>query len=820
MRELYLSSGWELRQRTKGRSLEEDLADAEGWLAAEVPSTAHEVLWRAGKLPNPYESPSLPRLVPTFEQDFIYRLRFAVPDALRQGPLRLRCDGLDTFATVFLNGQKLAETDNMFCAYSLPCGDKLRDGEQELVLLFDSAVRRGKELEARYGVRAVWNGDASRVYVRKAQYHFGWDFGPPLLSAGPWRPVVLDGRPVRITELHCPLELSEDLSLATLTLHPTLSGELPDVELLVVKLRVLAPDGSELYADIDSLPGCGGQLWRTVEIKDPQLWWPVGHGTQPLYRVELTVHHRGELIDEKTLRLGVRRLELQQDFVQNSDGESFYFVVNNQPIFCGGANWIPPELSLTRISRTQVAKLLHEAVAAHMTMLRVWGGGIYESDDFYDLCDELGLLVFQDFAFACGLYPGHSFFASSVAEEARQAVLRLRHHPSLALWAGNNEDYSIAHSRNLYEGPRSDIPSPASVEEPVRFDGRKLYEETLQEVTAAHDPSRRYWPGSPYGRQSADPNDRIDGDCHLWSVWHTPLRDYQDYGELCGRFVSEFGMQGVPSLPTVTRGLGFVPDGPSVLAGLNKGTDGPARLQHYLDHNLPPSRDLQTYIYSTQLIQAESLAHGIRAFRRQFGHGEQRGCGGALVWQLDDCWPGISWSVLEHFSSRLMRQAGQPVRRKASFYAIRRELAPYAVGMTWKSDGRFAIWACHSGPEPKHDTLRLRLSAFDTAGTKQFSEERPVRLHRNTTQELGEQTLPDPQLIVRAELFDGRPAACSRGAVAAAASEALADRPRSAVGRESQRRSAAAQHPGSGDATGQGAVAVSGRARGLFRQLA
>ncbi len=757
MRELSLSQGWLLKVRNHSLSLAEDLADDQGWLSAEVPGIAHEALWHAGQIPSPYESPSLARLSPTFENDFIYRLRFSVPEPLRHGPLRLRCEGLDTFAEIWLNGHKLAQTDNMFCAYSLPCDDKLREGEQELVIVFSSAMRAGKERQTRYGVRKVWNGDPGRVYVRKAQYHFGWDFGPPLLSSGPWRPIVLDGRTVRLVELRCPLEVSEDLSHASLTLHPVLAGDLPDIEVLDVTLRVLDPQGQEIFADTDSLPGSGGQLWRSLVIKSPQLWWPVGHGPQPLYHVELTVRHGGHVLEQKTLRLGARRVQLQQDFVQNSEGESFYFLVNNRPIFCGGANWIPPELSLPRIRRDQVATLLDEAVSAHMTMLRVWGGGIYESDDFYDLCDEKGLLVFQDFAFACGLYPGHRAFADSVAEEARQAVMRLRHHPSLVLWAGNNEDYAIARSNNLYEGPRSDIPSPAAADEPVRFDGRKLYEETLREVCGEYDPGRSYWPGSPYGRQSSDPNDREDGDRHIWEVWHVPQRDYQDYGALCGRFVSEFGMQGVPSAPTLAKGLGFPPDGISVLSGLNKGDGGPERIQHYIDRNLPAPKDLATYIYATQLMQAEALAHGIRAFRRAFGHGLVRGCGGALVWQLDDCWPGVSWSILEHYSAA-MAQAGHPVRRKASYYSIRRELEPVQLGAAWQTEGRFAVWLCHSGTSKlSPEQPRLRICGLRPSGERLFSEERPLfqPFHPNGVTELGAQSLPDAKLIVLCELFDG-----------------------------------------------------------------
>ena len=756
MQKQVLSTGWRVKPRTSGKSLAEDLASEEGWLSATVPSIVHDVLWQAGQIPNPYQSPSLPKLLPTFERDYIYRLRFCIPDELRAHPsaLRLTFCGLDTVAQVWLNGVELGKTDNMFRTYSLPIGQLVREGEQDLVIEFSSALKIAQSRLGKYGPRAVWNGDPSRVYLRKAQYHFGWDFGPPLLSAGPWRDVLLDGRPARFASLRCPFVVADDLQTATLLLHPQVVGELTDRDLLDVTMKFIAPDGEVLLSDADTLPGDGGQLWRELTVRNPKLWWPHGHGEQPLYRLELQLSYQGQPLSERVLRLGARHLRLEQNYAQHTDGESFYFVINGRPIFCGGANWIPPELSLPRITRSQVGKLLDEATQANMCMLRVWGGGIYESDDFYDLCDEKGVLVFQDFGFACGLYPGHNWFAQNVAEEAREAVERLRHHPSLVLWAGNNEDYAIAQSHKLYEGPQSDIPSPPLADESIRFDGRILYEETLRDVVATASPEIPYWPGSPYGRQSADPNDRRDGDCHIWDVWHGALRDYQDYGELCGRFVSEFGMQAVPSLSTVERGLGFVPDGPSVLAGLNKGTDGPERIGLYLDRNFPKTTDLASYQYATQLLQAEALSHGIAGFRRRFGTGEARGCGGALVWQLDDCWPGVSWSILDHYPAA-DADAGRPVRRKASYYAIRRALSSHVIGMSWTLEGRFAIWASHTGSDHDDQTLSLRLTGFDLDGQKRFVERRPLSLPSNVSIDLGEVTLPDPKLVVRAELLDG-----------------------------------------------------------------
>lgn len=761
----FLVSGWSLKVANARADRLEVLADETGWIPADVPGLAHDTLWRAGRLPNPYVSSSAPRLASSFLQDVWYRCRFQLPsDKSERGPFRLVFEGLDTEATVWLNGEKLLHSDNMFCSHTVQVESLLKpgeDAEQELVIRFASALRTAQERLATFGPRVVWNGDAGRVYVRKAQYAFGWDFGPALVSCGPWRPIFLSDSRVHLTNFRADMLLADDLESATLRLHPTVSGDLLDTDVLDVSIRVHDPQGRELYAQTDTLPGSGGQLWRELPMEKPALWWPAGHGPQSLYQVALSVSHNAQTLCQKTLRLGARKVELVTDFAQHTDGESFYFVVNNRPVFCGGANWIPPELVLPSVSRKQVSHLLDEALFMGMCMVRVWGGGIYETDDFYDLCDEKGLLVWQDFAFACGLYPGHKWFLNSVAQEAEQAVKRLRHHPSLVLFAGNNEDYSIAQSLGLYDGPRTPLPSPPEPDQPMRFDGRAIYEDTLAQVVAEHAPHVPYWPGSPYGRQSADPNDRLDGDRHIWDVWHGAQQDYQAYGTLCGRFVSEFGMQGVPSLHTITTGLGFAPDGISILAGLNKGQDGPERIETYLSRNLPSANDLPRYIYASQLLQAEALSHGFAAFRRQFGQAETRGTGGALVWQLDDCWPGVSWSVLEHHSAQ-DAATGIPVRRKAACYAIKRVLAPWAVGLahnepspqSGSGSAQIEVWACHSGPANKLRTLSLRLSGFSAHGEQRFSKTIPVEIIQNATTELGVYDVLNPNLIVRAELLD------------------------------------------------------------------
>lgn len=760
MRELLLSAGWQVKAVSSGTGHAQDpraaASDEQGWIPAQVPGLAHEAMWAAGRLPDPYLARSHTAngvLDQSGLWDFLYRCRFDAPEPILDGgAAELCCDGLDTVATVYLNGTEVLRSDNMFLPRRAKVGPLLRPRDNELLIRFESALRTGRERQASAGERPVWNGDPSRLYVRKAQVQYGWDFGPTLLSAGPWRPVRICARPLRFADVHVLPEVAADLRSARVPIVARIEQQaeraVAGTELLLI-LR--APDGRELVrrqhaiADRDPLLNLSDEL----RLADPELWWPAGHGAQPLYSLEIALVARGETIDARTLRLGLRRLRLVEDPLPADlgGGTSFYFEVNGRPIFCGGANWIPADLITTRPTPARLAALVDEAAAAHMTMLRVWGGGIYEDDAFYDRCDERGILVFQDFLFACGMYPAHDWFRRSVAEEATAAVRRLRHHACLALWAGNNEDYSIAQSVSAYAGPTSPIPAPAGPRDKARFDGRRLYEETLPEAVAAADPSRTCWPGSPYSRRSADPSDKHEGDIHIWQVWHQDMLDYQAYGTLRGRFVSEFGMQSVPSRPTLRRAFA---DGETLgvdtLPLLNKGQDGPSRIQSYLDRNLPAAagneRDLDRYIYATQLNQAESVAYAVRAFRRGFGPPGRIACSGALVWQLDDLWPGVSWAITEHYSAE-DHFAGRSVRRKAAWYALRRELLPLALGMAPSEEG-VAVWAAQDAGAERFGELRLR--AFTADGSLRLDRSYTVTALPNQVTELCELPLPDGAL--------------------------------------------------------------------------
>ena len=660
--------------------LADDFATVEGWLSASVPGTVQQDLLAAGCIPDPFIGKNEGKVQWVGEQDWLYRCTFTVPQELTEAAyINLCYEGLDTFATVWLNGIQVLESDNMFVPGQVPIATLLSSGENQLHILFESAMRCGKEREATYGVRAIMgDGDASRVYVRKAQYHYGWDWGPILLTAGLWRAVSLEAYDVKIAELSCMTEVTSDLQKAILPIYLRLdmSKEAP-FSALSFHVAVHSPTGEVVHEEVLSVTGY--EMQHLFELLDPQLWWPRGHGSQPLYRIRVTLYFGKEMLDQGELRVGLRRLQLTQEHLLTEPGTSFFFEINNKPIFCGGANWIPADSFTPRISSERYQAWLRLAADANMTMIRVWGGGIYEEDVFYDTCDELGLLVWQDFMFACGSYPAYTWFQESVRAEAEAAVRRLRHHPCIALWCGNNEDYLLAGPLET-DGETFEKDSP-----PAQFPARIIYEQLLPEVCKRLDGTRPYWPGSPYGGRDA--NDPTQGNQHIWGVWHGTMANYHDYSKFGGRFVSEFGMQAFPALATIKSFASPEEQYPQsyTLDYHNKASYGPRRLNVYLTDTVRIPADLEGYIYATQLMQAEAVASGIRGWRRQWGGPGRYVVSGALVWQLNDCWPVTSWALVDY-----------ELRPKPAYYGVRRELAPLVVGIARQGPENAALWAVNS----------------------------------------------------------------------------------------------------------------------------
>lgn len=705
-----LHTGWQFKQRDS--DLPTNLRDEHGWLPAAVPGTVHQDLMAAGKLADPYMGLNEKDAQWVGEKDWVYRTTFNVaPEELGRAQIDLCFDGLDTFAQVWLNGTLILTGRNMFTPYRVPVKHLLKPAGNTLEIAFESALNVGKKLESELGPRAVWNGDSSRVYVRKAQYHYGWDWGPTLMTAGVWRAVYLDAYDARLTELYCPVDLSADLRQARIYFHARIHN--PTQAALTLEVTLTGPEGNLI--DKVRLPATNSQLSASFSLAEPQLWWPNGYGEQPLYTVHASLYLGDQRVYRIEQRIGIRRIYVIQEPVEGERGTSFHFEVNDLPIFCGGANWIPADLFIPRIDADKYRYLLELASNANMQMLRVWGGGIYEEDLFYDLCDELGLLVWQDFMFACGIYPAHLDFQNNVRDEAEANVRRLRHHACIALWCGNNEDYQIAQSKQLYDhDDNGDLIKSG-------FPARELYERLLPDVCAWLDPATYYWPGSAYGGR--DVSDQTVGDRHTWEVWHagTP---YQQYGQFEGRFVSEFGMQAYPDMLTINR---FTRADEReiahpVIVHHNKADGGEGKLAGYLQANLPPAKELTHYVYATQLLQAEALGAAFRLYRRRWGTPDHRAVAGALVWQLNDCWPVTSWALID-----------DQALPKAAYYAVKRALQPVTLEMA-TIDDRVQLWVVNGLVNPIEATLLL--SGWSTSGESLWEKAFVVMVRPNAVASL------------------------------------------------------------------------------------
>lgn len=611
------------------------------WLPARIPGCVHQDLRRAREIPDPFWGTNELDLQWIEHRDWEYRTTFKLPAGMRdEEVVELVADGLDTLATISLNGRRIARTDNMFTPYRWSIKGRLRSGENELSIRF-AAV--GPYLEANHNARSFREfndpvGNSNRI--RKEQCQFGWDWGPRFVTAGIWQGIRLEAWS------------SNRLDSVILRQRHPRSGRV----FLDLKPELARPDAAATChwkLDLRGKTVAQGE-GTTVRVDQPELWWPAGQGDQPLYHITVEVRDAaGRKVGEWSRRIGLRKIELDQG--RDEWGRRFSFRVNGRLVFAKGANWIPAHSFVAGLTRKDYERDLRSAVDAHMNMIRVWGGGIYESEAFFDLCDELGLMVWQDFCFACSQFPGGQDFLDVVRPEAEGQVRRIRHRASLALWCGNNEIWWL-NRKEL-----QDNPDPSQREE-----YEKLFHELLPEVVAENDPSTAYWPSSPYrpGGETEHEEGEWSGDTHFWDVWHS-RRPVQDYEKWNFRFVSEFGMQSYSS-PETNRT--FCPQddtnvfGPA-MENHQKNAAGNQIILDYVSRRYRFPRSQDDLIFLSQLNQAYCLQFGVEHLRRLMPR-----CGGALYWQLNDCWPVASWSSIE-FTGRW----------RALHYAAKRFFAPYLV---------------------------------------------------------------------------------------------------------------------------------------------
>ncbi|MFI6131918.1 glycoside hydrolase family 2 protein [Micromonospora sp. NPDC051141] len=632
-RSTLLHEGWTLRAEP-GPQVPPEIAGVE--VPATVPGCVHTDLLAAGLVPDPYLDDNENRLLWIGRTDWAYRTTFAWQPG-DDDRVDLVCAGLDTVATVTLNGVEVGRTENQHRSYRFDVRALLRPGDNTLAVRFDSPYRYAQAHRDRLGDRPNAYPEPFQ-FIRKTACNFGWDWGPTVVTAGIWQQIGLHAwSTARLASVRPLVTVADGVGRVELHVDVARAGDEP--------LTVRA-DVAGVTAEV-TVPAGERTAVLALTVPDPALWWPVGYGEQPLHDLHVTLHAAdGRDLDAASRRIGFRSVRL--DTTPDAHGTPFTLHVNDLPIFVKGVNWIPDDAFPNRVTRERLAQRFDQAVGANVNLLRVWGGGRYESGDFYELADELGLLVQQDFLFACAAYPEEEPFRTEVEAEAREQVARLAGRPSLVLWTGNNE--------NIWGWHDWDWQEPLA----GRTWGRGYYLELLPAIVGALDPTVPYWPGSPWsGTEDRHPNDPAHGTTHIWDVWNDD--DYTKYREYVPRFVAEFGYQAPPAYATLRRSLSDEPlahDSPG-MSHHQKAIDGDRKLQRGLDAHLPPPADFDDWHYYTQLNQARAIQLGVEHFRSH-----RPVCTGTIVWQLNDCWPVTSWAAVDGDG-----------RRKPLWYALRRAYA-------------------------------------------------------------------------------------------------------------------------------------------------
>ena len=645
---LEINDGWQF-----------SMAGQEEWLPATVPGTVHSDLLNNGVIEDYRFRMNDIDLQWVEDKDWIYQTTFKIDvSTLSNNRVILNFQGLDTYADVFLNDNLLLEANNMFVGWEVDVKDYIVEGYNTLRVFFHSPVKRGMEKLRMidYIIPAINEqapaNERTSVFTRKAPFHYGWDWGPRLVTSGIWRPVTLKAwNDAVIDEVYVETR-SISHQVAAIAGSAVLEAAIEG--LYTLSLSIDGIPNKAFEKSVNLVEG-ENEVAFEFEIDNPRLWWTNGLGEPHLYKFSFNLQREGYIVYKQELNFGVRTLRLVQE--PDSIGRTFYFELNGVPVFMKGANVIPPEILTPLATLERYEEVINNAVKANMNMLRVWGGAIYKDNKFYDLADKNGVLVWQDFMFACNLMPGDEAHLENIRKEATYNVKRLRNHASLALWNGNNENLHGWHNWGW----------PEMFEPEIRdFMWRtyeRIFHEILPEVVAQHDPKSSYWSSSPssYGNTRAD---RKSGNEHDWTIWFGQ-RPFSAYWANVPRFVSEYGMQSFPSMHTIRE---FSVEGDWYYSSevmrhrqrgempyIEPGFDGNDMVKRYMEKYFRVPERFEDFIYVSQLLQAKGYRTAIEAHRSNMPRNM-----GTLYWQINDCWPTISWSTVDYFG-----------RWKASHYAVR-----------------------------------------------------------------------------------------------------------------------------------------------------
>ena len=677
-----IQSGWQFREvgKTDGNN-------------ATVPGCVHTDLLANKLIDDPFYRDNEKKQQWIGKTDWEYQTTFRItPQTLARENVELVFEGLDTYANVFLNEQLVLKADNMFRTWRVNAKPALKPGENTLRIVFRSPINEILPVMAKLNYQLPASndqGEKTSPFTRKAPYHYGWDWGPRFVTSGVWRPVSLEAWDhARVDNLQMVVKkISPDL--AELTANVEVEASAAGAATIVLENVTDKTVAGKQQLNLQ--PGTN-QVSFNFTVPKPKLWWPNGLGSQPLYTFRAHSLVNGRITGEKSTRTGLRTLELRRQ--RDEAGESFMFMVNGIPVFAKGGNWIPADSFPTRITKDKYEFLLKSVHDTNMNMLRVWGGGIYEADDFYELCDEMGILIWQDYMFACSMYPANQEFLDNVRAEAIDNVKRLRNHPSIVLWAGNNEIETAW--RNW--GWRQNLPAS------LWDDYQKIFHGVLQEVSAKYDPTRPYWPSSPHGGLADDPESLHSGDVHFWQVWHA-AEPFSAYEKQMPRFMSEYGFQSFPNIETVKSYT--VPserdiESPIMLAH-QRHPRGNQLVREYMLREYAQPKDFDSFLYVSQVLQAEGIRIGAEHLRRIMPHNM-----GSLYWQIDDCWPVASWSSIDYYG-----------RWKALQYYARRFYSELLISPTVQND-YLKLFVVSDRPKAVPARIRVTLMNFDGAALKSF----------------------------------------------------------------------------------------------------
>jgi beta-mannosidase len=694
-----LNAGWTVRQLPDDGMVESQSAappNFEGeWFPATVPGDVHLDLLKSGKIPDPFYRDNEQKLQWIEKAGWEYKTSVDVTKAtLVRENVELVFEGLDTACTIFLNGERVASPDSMFQEWRFDVKPRLHEGTNELRIVFPAPMKAAEAVAEKDPWHSRTHTDP-KGYIRKAVYEFGWDWGPRFGTSGVFRPAYLDvWDSARIKNIFVEQE-DVTASSAHLDVHADVVASKETKASLSVTYG-LGEEQLHLDRVVTLAPG-SNRISLPIEIAHPLLWFPSGYGAQPIYHFHISVKEGGHELDAKDAKTGLRSVVLKREL--DEWGRSFEFVVNGIPVFAKGADVIPFDSFPNQVTSEKYRHILQSAKDANMNMLRLWGGGYYETDEFYDLCDELGLMVWHDLMFGNNWQPGTYEFKQNIEREAEYQMTRLRNHPSIVLWAGNNET-------ELLRDWNGNGQLPPAVHERIWEDYLTEFSGILARTAARVDPQTPYWPSTP-SADYEEVNDKYQsGDNHDWSVWHGGA-DFADYEKRPWRFVSEYGFQSFPEMRTIEsftlpedRTSIFTP----VMKAHQKNGDGNRLIQEYMKRYFGEPKDFASFLYASQVLQAEGIKVGAESFRRK-----RPETMGSLFWQLNDCWPVASWASIDYYG-----------RWKALQYYARRFYAPLLVS-PHVDRGTLSLYIVSDKTAPIDGTLRLRIMDFSGKVIKETS---------------------------------------------------------------------------------------------------